>query len=185
MRIISNVSSHSNISVGAVTFRNIGEWGLVKARLVSDMAEARPPLGWKQNSSLPRWFKWILYLYWKQMETSEQRAVWLTTDKTSQLNIHLKIFFFDNVKTFSFFSAPNRLLFFFSSKNRNGLCKTPAVIIRELHWKSNLIFAVIGYTSLPSGRHVGKDKGSNSLHCAGCVGRTNGFLQKNCMRYRH
>lgn len=42
VRIISNVSSHSNISVGAVTFRNVGESGPVNPELVSDMAEARP-----------------------------------------------------------------------------------------------------------------------------------------------
>lgn len=42
VRIISNVSSHSNISVGAVTFRNIGKTGPVNPELVSDMAEARP-----------------------------------------------------------------------------------------------------------------------------------------------
>lgn len=68
--------------------------------------------------------------------------------------------FFDNAKTFPFFlfSGPKRLQFPFS-KHKNRLCKTPAVIIRELHLKSNLIFAVIGSTSLPSGRHVGKDKG--------------------------
>lgn len=42
VRIISNDSSHRNIFVGAVTFRNIGKWGPVNPKLVSDMAEARP-----------------------------------------------------------------------------------------------------------------------------------------------
>lgn len=40
VRIISNVFSHSSISVGAVTFRNIGKSGPVNPELVSDMAEA-------------------------------------------------------------------------------------------------------------------------------------------------
>lgn len=42
VRIISNVSSHSNISVGAVTFRNTGKSGPVNPELVSDMAEDQP-----------------------------------------------------------------------------------------------------------------------------------------------
>lgn len=41
------------------------------------------------------------------------------------------------------------------------LCYTLAVIISKtvkLHLESYLIFAVIGYTSLPSSKHVGKNK---------------------------
>lgn len=46
VRIISDVSSHSNISVGAVTFRNTGEvWSCVNTGLVSDMAESWPQHG--------------------------------------------------------------------------------------------------------------------------------------------
>lgn len=39
VRIISTVSSHSNIYVGAVTFRNIGKPSPVNSELESDMAE--------------------------------------------------------------------------------------------------------------------------------------------------
>lgn len=42
VRIISNVSSHSHISVGAITFRNIGKSGPVNPELASDMAQAWP-----------------------------------------------------------------------------------------------------------------------------------------------
>lgn len=61
------------------------------------------------------------------------------------------------LRHFSF--SPVQRDFFFSRKTRNQLCKTPALISREMQSKSNLIFAVIGSTSLPSSRHVGKDKG--------------------------
>lgn len=44
VRIISNVSSHSNIFVEAVIFRNLGNLGLVESKLASDM-KARPPDG--------------------------------------------------------------------------------------------------------------------------------------------
>ena len=42
VRIIPTVSSHSNISVGAVTFRNIGKSVPVNQELVFIMAEAWP-----------------------------------------------------------------------------------------------------------------------------------------------
>lgn len=42
VRIISNVSSHSNISVGAVTFSNTGKSGPVNPELVSGMAGTQP-----------------------------------------------------------------------------------------------------------------------------------------------
>lgn len=50
VRIISNVSSHSNIFVGAVTFRNIGKLSPVNPELVSDMAEARPQHSRRQKT---------------------------------------------------------------------------------------------------------------------------------------
>lgn len=43
-------------------------------------------------------------------------------------------------------------------KNCSATALQHSVIISELHLKSNLIFAVIGYTSLPSSKHVGKNK---------------------------
>lgn len=65
VRIISDVSSHRNISVGAVTFRNIGKSGPVNPELVADIAEAQPQDSWRQKTCVLHKLK--SKFFWKQI----------------------------------------------------------------------------------------------------------------------
>lgn len=148
------------------------------------MAEARPPLGWKQNSSLPHWLKCIFVI----ICAGNFRTVGgLTKDRqgfTIKHSFNLYYYYLLNAKTFFTFLGSKESFFFFSKKQKSALQNTRRPYQRvALEEQSDLCCNRLHVTAIKQARR--QEQRRVSLRRAGCVGETNGSSQKNCMCHRH